>query len=84
MRFNPHEHSEADSGNDRADSERPARPDPLRDLIEGFGYQTVPMDSNAVMIDGKIVRSGDKSLALELEEKGYAWLEERVAAGASA
>jgi Fe-S cluster assembly ATP-binding protein len=37
-----------------------------------------------VLIDGKIVRSGDKSLALELEEKGYAWLEERVAAGASA
>lgn len=30
-------------------------PDPLRDLIEGFGYQTVPMDSNAVLIDGKIV-----------------------------
>lgn len=28
-----------------------------------------------VMIDGKIVKSGDKSLALELEEKGYDWLE---------
>ena len=25
-----------------------------------------------VMVDGKIVRSGDKSLALELEEHGYA------------
>jgi Fe-S cluster assembly ATP-binding protein len=37
-----------------------------------------------VLIDGKIVRSGDKNLALELEEKGYAWLEERVVAGASA
>lgn len=27
-----------------------------------------------VLADGKIVRSGDKSLALELEDKGYAWL----------
>lgn len=27
-----------------------------------------------VMYDGKIVKSGDKSLALELEEKGYDWL----------
>jgi len=28
-----------------------------------------------VLIDGQIVKSGDKSLALELEEKGYSWLE---------
>src|SRR2546421_5974323 len=28
-----------------------------------------------VLVDGRIVRSGDKSLALELEEKGYGWLE---------
>ena len=28
-----------------------------------------------VLIDGKIVKSGDKDLALELEEKGYSWLE---------
>jgi Fe-S cluster assembly ATP-binding protein len=28
-----------------------------------------------VMYDGKIVKSGDKSLALELEEKGYGWVE---------
>ena len=27
-----------------------------------------------VLIDGKIVKSGDKKLALELEEKGYDWL----------
>ncbi len=27
-----------------------------------------------VMYDGKIVKSGDKSLALELEEKGYSWV----------
>ena len=31
------------------------------------------------MIDGKIVRTGDHALALELEEKGYDWLlEEQV------
>ena len=27
-----------------------------------------------VLADGKIVKTGDKSLALELEEKGYSWL----------
>jgi Fe-S cluster assembly ATP-binding protein len=26
------------------------------------------------MIDGKIVKTGDMSLAKELEEKGYSWL----------
>ena len=29
-----------------------------------------------VMADGKIVRSGDKDLALELEEKGYDWIKD--------
>ena len=29
-----------------------------------------------VLIGGRIVRSGDKGLAMELEEKGYGWLEE--------
>ena len=33
-----------------------------------------------VMWDGKIVRSGDKSLALELEAKGYDWIKEEIAA----
>lgn len=28
-----------------------------------------------VLIDGKIVKSGGKELALELEEKGYNWLD---------
>jgi Fe-S cluster assembly ATP-binding protein len=27
-----------------------------------------------VLADGRIVKSGDKSLALELEAKGYHWL----------
>jgi Fe-S cluster assembly ATP-binding protein len=31
-----------------------------------------------VMIDGRIVKSGDKSLALQLEEHGYDWVEEEV------
>lgn len=30
-----------------------------------------------VLADGRIVESGDKSLALELEEHGYAWIKER-------
>lgn len=33
-----------------------------------------------VLANGRIVKSGDKSLALELEEKGYNWLEEIVQA----
>lgn len=33
-----------------------------------------------VLYKGKIVKSGDKSLALELEEKGYDWIKEEVAA----
>jgi Fe-S cluster assembly ATP-binding protein len=37
-----------------------------------------------VLIDGRIVRSGGRELALELEEKGYAWLEQEVALGAGA
>jgi Fe-S cluster assembly ATP-binding protein len=31
-----------------------------------------------VLAGGKIVKSGDKNLALELEAKGYAWLEDEV------
>jgi len=33
-----------------------------------------------VMIDGRIVKTGDKNLALELEERGYDWVEQEVAA----
>ena len=32
-----------------------------------------------VLVDGRIVRSGGKKLALELEEKGYSWLEKETA-----
>jgi Fe-S cluster assembly ATP-binding protein len=34
-----------------------------------------------VLTDGRIVRSGGKELALELEEKGYGWVEGPVPAG---
>ena len=37
-----------------------------------------------VLTDGRIVRSGGKELALELEEKGYGWLEADHVAGAPA
>jgi Fe-S cluster assembly ATP-binding protein len=33
-----------------------------------------------VMIDGRIVKTGDKNLALELEERGYDWVEKEAAA----
>ncbi|SNT35858.1 Iron-regulated ABC transporter ATPase subunit SufC [Ekhidna lutea] len=33
-----------------------------------------------VLYQGRIVKSGDKSLAFELEEKGYDWIKEEVAA----
>jgi len=32
-----------------------------------------------VMYDGRIVKSGDKSLALELEAKGYDWVKQELA-----
>jgi Fe-S cluster assembly ATP-binding protein len=37
-------------------------------------------DTVHVLADGRIVRSGGKELALELEEKGYGWLEAPVGA----
>lgn len=36
-----------------------------------------------VLVDGKIVKSGGKELALELEEKGYSWVEEDTKAAAN-
>jgi Fe-S cluster assembly ATP-binding protein len=33
-----------------------------------------------VLVDGRIVRTGSKELALELEDKGYSWLEQEVGA----
>ena len=39
------------------------------DFAELFGE--ISRNNNVFMVDGKIVKSGDKSLANELEEKGY-------------
>ena len=36
-------------------------------------------DQVHVLLDGRIVKSGDRDLALKLEEKGYGWLEKQVA-----
>ncbi|HJS58918.1 MAG TPA: Fe-S cluster assembly ATPase SufC, partial [Vicinamibacteria bacterium] len=35
-----------------------------------------------VLMEGQIVRSGGKELALELESKGYVWLEKEPAGAA--
>jgi Fe-S cluster assembly ATP-binding protein len=32
-----------------------------------------------VLANGRIVKSGGKDLALDLEDKGYAWIEEQAA-----
>jgi Fe-S cluster assembly ATP-binding protein len=37
-------------------------------------------DKVHIMWDGRIVKSGDKSLALEVEERGYDWIKEELAA----
>ena len=35
-----------------------------------------------VLLDGRIVKSGDSGLALELEQKGYEWIRESITSGA--
>jgi Fe-S cluster assembly ATP-binding protein len=37
-----------------------------------------------VLVDGRIATSGGKEMALELEERGYAWLEKEPAPSAAA
>ena len=57
---------------------------PERSIILITHYQRlldyIQPDTVHVLLDGRIVRSGDKQLALELEEKGYGWIEEEAAA----
>lgn len=57
---------------------------PERSIILITHYQRlldyIQPDAVHVLVDGRIVRSGDKQLALELEEKGYGWIEQEVAA----
>jgi Fe-S cluster assembly ATP-binding protein len=58
--------------------------DPSRAMIVVTHYQRlldyIEPDFVHVLAGGKIVKSGDKSLALELEEKGYGWILEEAAA----
>jgi Fe-S cluster assembly ATP-binding protein len=57
-----------------------AQRDPERAIVLVTHYQRlldyVEPDRVHVLSDGRIVRSGDKSLAVELEEKGYDWVRE--------
>ena len=36
------------------------------------------LTTSTCLFEGRIVKSGGKELALELEEKGYDWIEEQV------
>jgi Fe-S cluster assembly ATP-binding protein len=45
--------------------------------------QYVTPDYVHIMLNGRIVREGGRELADELEEKGYEWVREEVAAGAA-
>lgn len=57
---------------------------PERAMIIVTHYQRlldyIKPDVVHVLVDGRIVRSGDKSLAVELEEKGYNWITQENAA----
>ncbi|SFN23690.1 Fe-S cluster assembly ATPase SufC [Dokdonella immobilis] len=61
--------------------------DPARAFIVITHYQRlleyIVPDYVHVLADGRIVESGDKSLALKLEEHGYSWIAERKLAGAA-
>jgi Fe-S cluster assembly ATP-binding protein len=62
------------------------RPD--RSIIVVTHYQRlleyITPDYVHVMLDGRIVKSGDKNLALELEAKGYDWVEKEARAAVTA
>jgi len=61
---------------------------PDRSIIVVTHYQRllnyIVPDFVHVLSAGRIVKSGGKELALELEEKGYGWLEEAVGSGVAA
>ena len=56
---------------------------PQRSMIVVTHYQRlldyIQPDHVHVLVDGRIVRSGTRELALELEQKGYGWLEGEAA-----
>ncbi len=55
---------------------------PERSMVVVTHYQRlldyIVPDHVHVLANGKIVKSGDKSLALELEQRGYGWIEDEV------
>jgi Fe-S cluster assembly ATP-binding protein len=57
---------------------------PARAMIVVTHYQRllnhIVPDFVHVLVEGRVVRSGGKEMALELEERGYAWLEKEPAA----
>jgi Fe-S cluster assembly ATP-binding protein len=59
---------------------------PARAIVVVTHYQRllnyIVPDFVHVLNDGRIVRSGGKELAVELEDKGYGWIEPAAAAGA--
>jgi Fe-S cluster assembly ATP-binding protein len=61
--------------------------DPTRSLLVVTHYQRllnyIVPDVVHVMQDGRLVKSGDKSLALRLEESGYDWVEQETRNGAA-
>ncbi|MEX0880872.1 MAG: Fe-S cluster assembly ATPase SufC [Thermoanaerobaculia bacterium] len=61
---------------------------PARSMIVVTHYQRllnyIVPDFLHVLVEGRIARSGGKELALELEEKGYAWLEKEPPAAVPA
>lgn len=58
---------------------------PDRSMIVVTHYQRlldyIQPDYVHILAGGKIVKTGDKDLALELEERGYRWLEQQVETG---
>ena len=56
---------------------------PERAIIVVTHYQRllnyIVPDYVHVLVDGRIIKSGDRTLALELEDKGYSWLDEEPA-----
>ena len=58
-------------------SEERKRPDTPITVLQRLGLRA---DFVHVLADGRIVKSGGKELAEELEQKGYEWIEEEVAA----
>ncbi|MDQ7010415.1 MAG: Fe-S cluster assembly ATPase SufC, partial [Mariprofundaceae bacterium] len=56
---------------------------PERSIVLVTHYQRllnyIEPDVVHVLMDGKVMKSGDKSLALRLEEKGYDWVRQEAA-----